>query len=413
MTNVLILSGNCDFARDLNLNLRRHGVNSILLTAQSSGADSAIINIASFRSAQIVKLINHMRSFLYRKVFLKTRGLYVQDISENSTYYDSQRIIGRSRFRPDVVLILFDYRVVTAKTIADLYKKWPKSKIVWMMVDMKPMTGGCAYAGNCIGYSAECRDCPLIGRRIFRNFAQRTLLEKGRLLREVELELIAGSTMQLEQAKNSTLFRDRLVHKIFFPSDEKVFRQGSKSMARQRLGLSNTSKVVMIGAQHFDHPRKGFQFLVSALEIVGRSNQAADMNLLVVGNGQLPTALHRMFGILELGWINLTELAVAYQAADVFVSASIEDSGPLMVNQSIMCVTPVVAFRTGVSVDLVVDGETGYLADVGDSVGLAAGVTRLLSLSPAQRRQIEGSCALTATRLGYNRFVREFCAIIE
>ena len=33
-------------------------------------------------------------------------------------------------------------------------------------------------------------------------------------------------------------------------------------------------------------------------------------------------------------------LAAGYQAADVFVNASIEDAGPMMINESILCGTP-------------------------------------------------------------------------
>ncbi|HEY5124202.1 MAG TPA: glycosyltransferase [Ignavibacteria bacterium] len=69
------------------------------------------------------------------------------------------------------------------------------------------------------------------------------------------------------------------------------------------------------------------------------------------------------FEYLYLGYVDNTfGIASAFQAADVFVCPSIEDSGPIMINQSIMCGTPVVVFEMGVATDLVETGITGFRA---------------------------------------------------
>ena len=56
------------------------------------------------------------------------------------------------------------------------------------------------------------------------------------------------------------------------------------------------------------------------------------------------------------------------------VHLSIEDSGPMMINESIMCGTPVVCFDMGVARDLVHTGRTGYRAALRDSSDLAFGI---------------------------------------
>jgi len=74
----------------------------------------------------------------------------------------------------------------------------------------------------------------------------------------------------------------------------------------------------------------------------------------------------------------MKKLMEVYKAADLFISSSVEDSGPLMVNQSIAAGTPVAAFNVGVANDLVIDGKTGVLAPLYDYEYMASKVGELL-----------------------------------
>jgi glycosyltransferase involved in cell wall biosynthesis len=73
------------------------------------------------------------------------------------------------------------------------------------------------------------------------------------------------------------------------------------------------------------------------------------------------------------GYINDDrKLSLHYQASELFVSSSLQDAGPMMVNESIMCGTPVVAFNLGVSEDLVINGITGYILPLGNTNEMAS-----------------------------------------
>ena len=67
-----------------------------------------------------------------------------------------------------------------------------------------------------------------------------------------------------------------------------------------------------------------------------------------------------------------------FKMCDLFVSTSIEDSGPLMVNQAIAMGTPVAAFGIGVAEDLVKDGKTGAKAELFDCDTLSDKIIELL-----------------------------------
>lgn len=65
-----------------------------------------------------------------------------------------------------------------------------------------------------------------------------------------------------------------------------------------------------------------------------------------------------------LGYLDdINKIAMAYAAADVFVSPAFEDNLPRTVNEALSCGTPVVCFNKYSSEDVVLDGITGYVAE--------------------------------------------------
>ena len=84
--------------------------------------------------------------------------------------------------------------------------------------------------------------------------------------------------------------------------------------------------------------------------------------------------------------------AATYAAADIFICSSVEDSGPMMINESMMSGTPVAAFEMGVAIDLVVNGTTGFRVPLGDSAALASALAAFVRLEPAERARMSAAC---------------------
>jgi glycosyltransferase involved in cell wall biosynthesis len=62
-----------------------------------------------------------------------------------------------------------------------------------------------------------------------------------------------------------------------------------------------------------------------------------------------------------LGFLPLDRFVKSYPAASVFISTSVDDAGPSMVNQSMMCGTPVVTFSIGTALQVTQEGVNGYM----------------------------------------------------
>jgi glycosyltransferase involved in cell wall biosynthesis len=142
--------------------------------------------------------------------------------------------------------------------------------------------------------------------------------------------------------------------------------------------------------------RKGFQYVLDALiALLKREPCLKDnIHILIAGRSSATKAfLDNGIHFQELGYLNGDKkLAEAYQMSDFFVSASIEDSGPMMINESILCGTPVVSFEMGVAKDLVLTGKTGYLAKLKDVDDLALGIKYMIQISDDALNEMKSAC---------------------
>jgi glycosyltransferase involved in cell wall biosynthesis len=170
------------------------------------------------------------------------------------------------------------------------------------------------------------------------------------------------------------------------------------------MGIDSDKKVVFFGAVYLYIQRKGMSYLLESLKILKDRLAGTDLgsNILLLFAGRETEGIidalpfpYQYMGYLD----NNYGMASAFQAADVFLCPSIEDSGPQMINQSIMCGTPVVSFEMGVAPDLVISGQTGYMAKLRDSNDLAKGLFDVLSLNNDDYRKLSDNCRDLAMKL--------------
>ena len=74
-----------------------------------------------------------------------------------------------------------------------------------------------------------------------------------------------------------------------------------------------------------------------------------------------------------------SKLVCCYHALDLYLVTSREEGGPMGLMESMACGVPVVSTRVGMAPDLIVEGQTGRLADVGNSEQVAEQAIALIS----------------------------------
>jgi glycosyltransferase involved in cell wall biosynthesis len=152
--------------------------------------------------------------------------------------------------------------------------------------------------------------------------------------------------------------------------------------------------VVFWGAGYLRDPRKGFGKFLEALKELSRSIEKPDeVFIYIAGNADEESRrMHIPFKHRYAGTLSIDQIIEAYQLSHVYACTSVEDSGPTMINQAILCGTPVAAFEMGVSLDLVHDSKTGYRVALGDIQAFASGLQKILSADDRQYAEMAGNC---------------------
>ena len=315
-------------------------------------------------------------------------ALYYEDEKEPGVPVNS--LLEKIQGPYDAVITLFWEGMLNSSSVKAVYDKL-KCPVLILSVDMAPMTGGCFYFGNCSNFTNECRDCPLKmsepdKEKIHQNF----ILKK--LNYGASNCAFLGNTWMIENAKKSGLFKN--LHKIELFIDENFFIPVPKKEARKRLNIPDNKDFVIL-LRSSSEPRKGTKDISAALEKFTATlspNQRKNLLILTIGDEYFGTVSPDLKDItLELGIVDPQTLKLCYQASDVFINASTDDAGPSMINQSLMCGTPVIGYDNGAALDVIVDGESGFKVKTGDSDDLAVKIPLIYNLSENERMKLSHS----------------------
>lgn len=188
-----------------------------------------------------------------------------------------------------------------------------------------------------------------------------------------------------------------------------------RASGRRELGVTAADQIV-VGCVANLLPVKRHDLLIQAFAPL--VHEGLPVRLDLVGEGPLRPALERQVRDLGLehrvrfhGSIQKPE--TLYNAFDLVAQASEREGLPNALLEAGAAGCPIVATAAGGSGEIVRDGETGLLVDVGDREGLGAALRRLV-IDPDLRGQLgRGARAHTIQSFGMERFVAEFAALYE
>jgi glycosyltransferase involved in cell wall biosynthesis len=138
------------------------------------------------------------------------------------------------------------------------------------------------------------------------------------------------------------------------PIDLEIYSPGNRIEARKRWGLPEEGLVILAGADSLADPRKGFDLLQEAWGSAGRN----ETTLALFGRHGKNRPGERYLGNVSSD----EEMALAYQAADLYVHPARMENAPCQIQESLACGTPVLAFAVGGIPEMIQSGENGFLA---------------------------------------------------
>lgn len=419
--NILILSGSSPYlnsgiaAYDMYKSLTERGHNVFFLTRYyEKHFDEKMFSIYDKALSSIIKInIKIKNKFLY-KIRTDSR-YYMHSINYEKNYIKTSKVTSKITSKIDAIIYAFPHRFLTDKNLYEL-NQYYKCPILVIPADLAQLTGGCHYCNNCSGYTHLCGKCPGLFSTKEDDISRKNMLYKKKYVYKTE-SVILGNNWQLDFIRRSSLYRNKKSFKLDIVINENTFKPGNKKELRIKNKIPTEIRLIFFGAAYLNDERKGFKYLSKALHEMLIDMTDFEKNktaLLIAGNidenilGELPLISY------QLGALNHDQLADAFRMADVFVSPSVMDAGPMMVVQSMMCGTPVVAFDMGNARDYIIDNVTGLICKSYNSECLKDAMLHIINLKEEEILKINENCRNQALCLSsYDSFSNRIDYIVR
>ncbi len=258
------------------------------------------------------------------------------------------------------------------------FSAFKNKKIFWTLHDSNALTGGCHVRYNCSHYLNECGNCPVLKGNSPHDLSNRTWKLKNAAYQKINFHIIAPSNWMRLCAEKASLTKEKKSSFIANALDTDFFRPKNKAACRSDLGISENCFVILAGYMPSKADRhKGFRQLKEAIAHLAQLNdlKKEDFLLLFYGGDHVDEDDQIEIPHRFLGKISDDNILVnLYNAADVFLFPSLEESMGYTALESLSCGTPVVAFNTSGVTDVVQHKDNGYLAELYNSKALAEGI---------------------------------------
>ena len=338
-----------------------------------------------------LKPLKKIGKVVYKKImhsqkttrYIIRNGLIITNFDESKPFVDPYFLINQINGKYDLIMTSVWQDMITARTLKVLYDKFSVPILIFP-ADMFPMTGGCYYNGNCSNFEIGCGCCPILNSNNSKDQTHLNFQYKQRVYSNISCALMSN-TYVLDIARRSHLFDKALLYRLIYMIDENVFQPHDIHLCRKQFRIAETRKFIMLArsVSKVHYPRKGINLLIDAINkfCVNKSkDQLNKIQLILIGDIDKEIENRIPIDTINLGMLDINRLIRCYSAVSVFLSPSIDDAGPSMVNQAIMCGTPTVAFHVGTAIDVIESKRNGYKAILGDTDDFANGIEYIYRL---------------------------------
>jgi glycosyltransferase involved in cell wall biosynthesis len=283
--------------------------------------------------------------------------------------------------------------------------------VVLTLHDTWLLSGHCAYSIGCERWKTGCGDCPdlTIPPSIRRDATAYNWQRKREIFSKSRLHIATPSRWLMEEAEQSILIPGAVEIKII-PNgvDLTIFQPNDKRATRASLGIQKDTKVILFAVKKGHHIIKDYPTLQSACTQIAERLQ--DQNLIIIDLGE-KASIERI-GRTEIRFVAYQKdpknLALYYQAADVFIHAARADTFPTTILESLACGTPVVATEVGGIPEQISDGKTGFLVPPGDARAMAARIEQILSDGDLRQKMSQAAADSARRRFDLEREVDDY-----
>lgn len=340
--------------------LQANNINSKMLVQEKLSDDNNVESIIENSFQKIDYSFRYLKDYISIKLFTKeSRGRFSfpfwgVDITKNKLVLNS-----------DIVQMHWiNQAFLSLENIQQIFNL--KKPVIWTLHDMWAFTGGCHYNVDCLKFLEHCYECPSLKFPSGNDFSKKIFDKKKSLYENANITIVTSSNWLAAEVKRSALFKNKKVEVIPTPIDVDLYKPVDKKTARQKLNIDTGKILILFGTMTLAEKRKGFQYMKEALILLDKKfpGLKEKAELLVFGKVNEIEFKEIPFKTNSLGRLNgNNNIALAYNAADLFVAPSLQDNLPNTVLESLSCGIPVAAFNIGGMPDMIDHKKNGFLAE--------------------------------------------------
>jgi glycosyltransferase involved in cell wall biosynthesis len=280
-------------------------------------------------------------------------------------------------------------------SLSGLQKLFNSGKPVFCtMHDMWFFTGICHHARECNLYQTHCHDCFYLNKPGSHDLSNRVFKQKKELYQSGKITFIACSRWMQSCAGKSALLSGQKIIAVPNPIDTTLFHPMDQSLCRKNLNLPVDKKLILFGAVKISDERKGIHYLNKAIDFLSQATGTSHLELVIFGKSDMDLS---KFFALKVNYVNYLsdekDIIALYNAADVYVTPSLDENLPNTIMEAMACGTPCVGFKTGGIPEMIDHQQNGYVAKYEDPDDFAKGILWCLEnyrlLSTDARKKVE------------------------
>jgi glycosyltransferase involved in cell wall biosynthesis len=363
------------------------GYKTALIVKHKVKSDKNVFQVKDSSNSIASRLIGKLN---FKDRYQKERKEFIKNTSNKEYYFfqsdesysetNIQFIIDAFPFSPNILLSGWTSDFINFKQLAEI-SNITSARTYAIMYDMAPLTGGCHYSWDCLGYQEDCYPCPALTLNKFKTQAKKNLITKSKFVREGNINCIVASKWSLQQAVKSSLFKNQSFYPILRGYiNDSIYNIDSRTVAKKAFGINENKKTILIGAIDLYEKRKGYKLFVEALKELETLVPLKDeILILIVGNS---SSVELPFNYKLIPYIKDEHLlSLLYQASDVYANTTIEDTGPQMILQAMACGATVVSFNVGFGHDIS-DEINGFRCKTGNTKDFSDGLFKAIFNEP-------------------------------
>jgi len=333
------------------------------------------------RNRFVMSLVTRIKKVIYfsePKEYIQNNGLTFTYPDETHPQVSPELLLSKINGQYKAVITLFWQGFINSQSLKAVYNKL-KCPIIIYSVDMAPMTGGCHYFGDCRRLYDCCGKCPALNSSKVEDASRRNFEIKRSNYSQMNCVYLANTWMN-RFAQKTGLFINNQIKYASIVLDKDKFSPAKSS--KDKLLLSDEKRFVIMFRSSIAIVRKGDSYVAEIMnKLYEELTPENRKSILLLSVGSLLSNERKealRFDVKDLGLVSEPELIKAYRTASIFISASTDDAGPSMVNQSMMCGTPVAAFNVGTAIDLIQNNINGFIAPLGDVDPWVTGIKKII-----------------------------------